>query len=176
MKFFSLKEFFYKLNTIGFILLLLPVIVFLYLNAAVLKSFPVVDQTAQQYAMLGVVLMLLTLALTTVNLYWRIRIRKLRAQTELSKKMDGYFILVALRNGTYAMALLVLGASYYYTHLIYFFGLFMVVVLLLIAQWPGPARFCMAFHLKGPERDLVLHNEDLPRKRKTKRGSNGVGI
>lgn len=175
MKFFSLKEYFYKINTIGFILLLLPVIVFLYLHAAVLKSFPVIDQQAQQYTVLVSTLVFVTVALTFVNAYWRMRIRRLRSEPELAKKMDGYFILVVLRNGTYALALLVLGAGYYYTHLIYLFGIFIVVVLLLIAQWPGPARFCMAFQLKGSERDLVLHNEDLPRKRKTKRGSNGVG-
>lgn len=176
MKFFSLKEYFYKLNTLGFILLLLPVIVFLYLNAAVLKTFPVIDQPAQQYVVLVSTLIFIAVALTIVNVYWRMRIRRLRSLSELAKKMDGYFLLVVLRNGTYALSLLVLGAGYYYTHMIYLFGLFIVVVLLLIAQWPGPARFCMAFQLKGAERDLVLHNEDLPRKHKTKRGSNGVGI
>ncbi len=173
MNFLSTKEFFYKLNTIGFILLLTPVIVFLYLHAAVLKSIPAVHEPAQLNVMLAVFSFLVIAGLTSVNFYWRFRINKLRAEVELAKKMEGYFILVALRNGTYAVGLLLLGAGYYFTHSIYFFGLFMVVVLLLIAQWPGPARFCMAFQLKGPERDLVLHNEDLPRKRKTRSSMNG---
>lgn len=169
MNFLSTKEFFYKLNTIGFILLLLPVIVFLYLHAEVLKSFPAVSEASQQYVMLAVIGGLVVVDLTIVNLIWRFRIGQLRSESELSKKMDGYFVLTAIRNGAYAFGLLLLTIGYYFTHSIYFFGLFMVVILLQIAQWPGPARFCIAFALKGSERDLVLHNEDLPKERKTRK-------
>ncbi|MBL7847211.1 MAG: hypothetical protein JNL40_07070 [Cyclobacteriaceae bacterium] len=168
MNFLSIKEFFYKLNTIGFILLLLPVIVFLYLHIAALKSIPMIIDERQHDVLLIIGCVFVAVALTTVNLFWRSRIRQLKVLGELSRKMDGYFVLVVVRQGVYAAGLLLLAGGYYLTHSIYFSGVYMVVVLALIAQWPGPARFCMTFELRGPEKDLVLHNQDLPRKSRTR--------
>lgn len=164
MNFLSVKEFFYKVNTIGFILLLLPVIVFLYLHVDAMKSFPIVADDERKNGLLLLASGFVAAILTVVNLIWRARMRHLKTYAELSRKMEGYFVLFVLRNGAYAASLLMLAAGYYLTHSIYFSGVYLVILLLLIAQWPGPARFCLAFELKGAERDLVLHNQDLTRK------------
>lgn len=171
MNFFSVKEYFYKVNTIGFILLLLPVIVFLYVHVNALQSIPVVTDPGQRNLLLLLMMVFVAAILTVVNLMWRSRIARMRSGGELSRKMEGYFVLFVIRNGAYAAALLLMTLGYYATHTIYFTGAFLVVVLVLFAQWPGPARFCLAFDLKGAERDLVLHNRDLtqkPRKGKQK--------
>jgi hypothetical protein len=161
MNFFSVKEYFYKVNTIGFILLLLPVIVFLYIHVDALQSLPIVEDERRKNLLLIIVIFFVATVLTVVNLIWRARIAAMRSFGELSKKMEGYFVLFVIRNGAYAAGLLLLSAGYYVTHSIYFTGMYFVILLLMIAQWPGPARFCMAFQLKGAERDLVLHNRDL---------------
>lgn len=161
MNFFSVKEYFYKVNTIGFILLLLPVIVFLYIHVDALQSIPTVADVGQKNLLLIFVTIFVGIILTVVNLIWRSRIAAMRSLSELSRKMEGYFVLFVIRNGVYAAALLLVSAGYYVTHSIYFTGVYLVIVLLLIAQWPGPARFCLAFELKGAERDLILHNQDL---------------
>jgi hypothetical protein len=57
-----------------------------------------------------------------------------------------------------------MAVGYYLTLSAYFTGVFIVMLLALLAQWPSPARFCLDFRLRGPDRDLVLHNQDLPRK------------
>ena len=88
----------------------------------------------------------------------------MRSVGELSKKMEGYFVLFVIRNGAYAAALLLISAGYYVTHTIYFTGVHFVIVLVLLSQWPGPGRFCLSFELKGAERDFILHNQDLIRK------------
>lgn len=167
MNFLSVKEFFYKVNTIGFILLLLPVIVFLYIHVDALKTFPTIEDMDQANALLSLSSLLVAAILTVVNLIWRSRIQHMRTYAELSRKMEGYFVLFVLRNGAYAACLLLMGAGYYFTHNIYFSGVYLVVLLVLLAQWPGPGRFCASFQLKGAERDLILHNRDLvgkPRK------------
>jgi hypothetical protein len=164
MNFFSVKEYFYKVNTIGFILLLLPVIVFLYIHVDALQSVPIVEGERQKNMLLIFVTIFIAAILTVVNLIWRARITAMRSLGELSRKMEGYFVLFVIRNGAYAAGLLLMSVGYYVTHSIYFTGLYFVVLLLMIAQWPGPARFCMAFQLKGAERDLVLHNKDLLRR------------
>ena len=166
MNFLSVKEFFYKVNTIGFILLLLPVIVFLYLHLDAMESFPLVADEPRKNGLLLLSSGFVAAILTVVNLIWRSRMKQMKTYPELSRKMEGYFVLFVLRNGAYAASLLLLAAGYYLTHSIYFSGVYLVLLLALIAQWPGPARFCMAFDLKGAERDLVLHNQDLARKPK----------
>ncbi len=168
MNFFSVKEYFYKVNTIGFILLLLPVIVFLYVHVDALQSIPVVTDPGQKNLLLLLIMAFAATILTIVNLVWRSKINRMRSANELSRKMEGYFVLFVIRNGAYAAALLLITLGYYATHSIYFTGGFLVVVLVLFAQWPGPARFCMAFELKGAERDLVLHNRDILPKSRTK--------
>lgn len=173
MNFFSAKEYFYKVNTIGFILLLLPVIVFLYIHVDALQSFPVVSDLPRKNQLFILISAMVVTILTVVNLLWRSRIDRMRALGELSKKMEGYFVLFVMRNGAYAASLLLISAGYYLTHSIYFTGIYFIVLLLIISQWPGPARFCLAFDLKGPERDLILHNQDLFRKPRKPAGQPG---
>lgn len=173
MNFFSVKEYFYKVNTIGFILLLLPVIVFLYIHVNALQSFPVVTDAGQKNLLLSFVTIFVAVTLTVVNLIWRARIAAMRSLGELSRKMEGYFVLFVMRNGAYAASLLLISSGYYLTHSIYFTGIYFIVLLLIISQWPGPARFCLAFELKGPERDLILHNQDLFRKPRKPAGEPG---
>lgn len=166
MHFLSVKEFFYKVNTIGFILLLLPVIVFLLVHVAALKSFPTIIEARQTNVLLISTCTTVAFALTIVKFFWHSRIKYLKPKGELSKKMEGYFVLVAVRNGAYSAALLLLSAGYYFTHSIYFSGAYLVVLLILLAQWPGPVRFCQEFALRGDERDLILHNQDLVEKKR----------
>jgi hypothetical protein len=164
MNFFSVKEFFYKLNTLGFILLLLPVLVFLFLHINSFTTLPAIDDKDQSEALLVSLTIVILIGLTIVHLLWQNRMKRLRTLNELARKMDGYFVMVLARHGCYTAALLLLATGFYLTHSIYFTGLFIVLLLALLAQWPGAARFCMQFQLKGSERDLVLHNQDLPRK------------
>lgn len=166
MHFLSVKEFFYKVNTIGFILLLLPVIVFLLVHVAALKSFPTIIDARQTNMLLVTTCTAVAFVLTIVKFFWHSRMKLLKAKGELSKKMEGYFVLVAVRNGSYSAALLLLSAGYYVTHSIYFSGAYLVVLLVLLAQWPGPARFCQEFELRSDERDMILHNQDLVVKKK----------
>jgi len=163
MNFLSVKEFFYKINTIGFILLLMSVLVFVFLHYFTLDRFPDIYETQAQIVLLEVLVAVAVVGLTSVHWLCRIRMQRLRSQAELAKKMDGYFVLVVIRHGAYVVASMIMAAGYYLTHSAYFTGSFIVMVLVLLAQWPGPARFCLAFRLRGPDRDLVMHNQDLPR-------------
>ncbi len=170
MNFLSVKEFFYKVNTIGFILLLFPIIVFLYIHIYAMKSFPIMMEVTKHNMLFIFLTTVVAAILTVVNLIWRSRIRHMRSYLELSKKMEGFFVLFVIRNSVYAVCLLLTGGGYYLTHSIYFTCAFMLILVVLLVQWPGPKRFCRVFELKGSERDLVLHNWDLVAKRKPKKG------
>lgn len=164
MNFLSVKEFFYKINTIGFILLLMPVMVFVILHFSTLDTFASINDPRQELTLLVSLGVVILVGLTIVHWLWSIRINRLRGISELARKMDGYFVLVVIRNGAYAAGSLMMGIGYYMTHSPYFTGLVIVMLLALLAQWPSPARFCLDFKLRGADRDLILHNQDLPRK------------
>ena len=167
MNFFSVKEFFYKLNTIGFILLLLPLVVFVFLHFYTLATSPAIVDTDQLAVLFLVLCSMVAIVLTIVHLLWRERMKRLKGLNELARKMDGYFVLFVLRNGAYAAGSLVMSAGFYLTGSVYFTGAFLFLLLALVIQWPRPVNFCNAFGLRGPERDLVLYNRDLrkpPRK------------
>ena len=138
--------------------------VFVFLHFSSQRSFATIYEAKQQIILLAVLSSIVFVGLTIVHWLWRIRIQRLLTVIELSKKMEAYFVLVIMRNGAYAAGSLVMAVGYYLTHSPYFTGVFIVMLLILLAQWPGPARFCLDFKLRGPERDLVLHNQDLPRK------------
>ncbi len=164
MNFFSVKEFFYKLNTIGFILLLLPLVLFVLLHFYTFGTDPAIGDDDQLTVLFLVLCSVVAIVLTIVHLLWRARMKRLITLSELARKMDGYFVLFVVRNGAYAAGSLLMAGGFYLTHNAYFTGVFLVMLLALVAQWPRPRMFCNAFGLRGPERDLILNNRDLYRK------------
>lgn len=165
MIFFSIKEFFYKLNTIGFILLLLPLIVFVYLYLYAIETDHAIIEGGDQNKLLVIFVFVLLLDLTIVHLLWIMRIKKLKRLPELAKRMDGYFVLVLVRSVAYTLACLMMGVGFFLTESIYFTGLFIMIILLLMVQWPTPTRFSNQLDLHGSEREMVLNNLDLVKKR-----------
>ena len=164
MNFFSIKEFFYKLNTIGFILLLLPLVVFILLYFRTVGSELIVTDPQQNKALLAVLVGIFVLALTIVHWLWRIRMRKMRLMLELANKMDGYFWLVLIRNAAYAGCSLLMASGFFLTANILFTGFFVLIMLVALGQWPRPSSFCKLLDLRGSERDMVMNDRDLPGK------------
>lgn len=164
MIFFSIREFFYKLNTIGFILLLLPLIVFVYLYLHAIETDPTIMEEGDRTMLLVLFIFVLLIDLTIVHLLWILRIKKLKGFLELSKKMDGYFVLVLVRSVAYSLACLMMGIGFFLTESIYFTGLFILIILLLMLQWPSAFKFSNQLDLRGSERDMVLNNRDLVRR------------
>ena len=162
MNFFSIKEFFYKLNTIGFILLLLPLVVFVLLYTRSIEPGMDADREAQAYSLLGTFIGIIVLLLTIVHWLIQIRLRKMRSFLELAKKMDEYFVLMIVRSSTYTAGLLLLALGFHLTTSMVFTGTFLAIILVVIVQWPRPVVFCRQLDLRGSERDMVLHNRDLP--------------
>ena len=162
MNFFSIKEFFYKLNTIGFILLLLPLVVFVLLYTRSIEPGMDAGREAQAYALLGTFVGIIVLILTIVHLLIQIRLKKMQSFLELAKKMDGYFVLMVVRSSAYTAGLLLLALGFHLTTSMIFTGTFLAIVLVVIVQWPRPVSFCRQLNLRGSERDMVLHNRDLP--------------
>lgn len=165
MNFFSIKEFFYKLNTIGFILLLLPLVAFVYLYFRAASSQPAIVDAAESQLLLIVLILILVCDLTIVHLLWRARLNSAKSFQELAKKMDRYFMLVVMRNGAYAIGSLLMAFGYFLTESDYFTGTFLVIMILVVFQWPRAVTFCDHLDLRGSDREMVLDNRDLTQRK-----------
>ena len=166
MKFLSIKEFFYKLNTIGFILLLAPMLVFIFLYYRPGYTAPLITDPAIVVIVLASLLFFIVADLTVVRWVWKSRMRKLKALMELSRKMDGYYELVLLKLGSYSGCSLMLGAGFYLTGNPGFTVIFLLVAVVILIEWPSASAFCRQFELDGAERDMVMKNLDLKNRKR----------
>jgi hypothetical protein len=161
MKFLSIKEYFYKLNTIGFILLLLPLGVFIFLHFRALENAPMMPDLETETTLLTIAIIIFFIDLTIVHLWWRIRLRRLETLLELAKKMDGYYSLTLLKMAVYCSFSLLSALGFFLTGSDWFTGLFILTSALLILQWPTPSAFCRYFTLRNDEREMILNGTDV---------------
>ena len=161
MKFLSIKEYFYKLNTIGFIVLLLPITTFIFLYLIASRGVPVLTDSEDAQTLLIVATLLLLLDLTIVQWVYGVRIERMKTLIELAKRMDGFYSLTVMRLGSYCGCAIVMGAGYYLTQSHVFTGLFGLILLIIIFQRPTPALFCRQFDLTRNEREMIMSGGDL---------------
>ena len=160
MKFLSIKEFFYKLNTIGFILLLVPMSAFIFLFYRPGNLTPMINEETQIDGLLKGAIAILLLVLTTVHWLKKIKVRKLKKLIELARKMDGYAEIFLVRMVIYSAYLLMMVLGYYLTSSLLFTGLFMLMVMITFLQWPRRSTFSSLLDLNNNERIMIKTNGD----------------
>ncbi len=166
MKFQSIKEYFYKLNTIGFILLLMPLVAFIFLYYLPVDRELWVPERQQSLALLGIFLALYLVGLTVVNWWFREKMRSMTKVIELARKMDKFSAASIKRMLTYCGFSLLMAVGFFLTSDSLFTGLFLFIALVMLIHWPSRTSFCRGLGLQGGERDMVLHNLDLYQKKR----------
>ncbi len=166
MKFLSIKEYFYKLNTIGFILLLPPLLVFIFLYYWLEYHPPLMAYYESKFMLLQMAIIASLLILTGV--YWagRVRMNRLRKLIELARKMDGYYAFMLLKMAWYCTCSLLMAAGFFLTGESWYTAGFIIIDVSIVFQWPSRARFCRTFELRGGERDMIMNNRDFFKKNK----------
>lgn len=161
MKFLSIKEFFYKLNTIGFILLLLPLLafIFLYYVPATTPEPAITGEDRINSLASGLVITFI-LDLTIVHWVRIIRVRRLNKLIEISKKMDGYAGIFLFRALNYSLFSLLAALGYYLTEEFVFAGIFFFIMILTLAQWPSRTAFCRVIDVNANEKKMIMTNGD----------------
>jgi hypothetical protein len=161
MNFLSIKEYFYKLNTIGFILLLLPIGLFIFLYFNQITHPPTVDDKSHILILGEVAAVIVLLVLTTVHWLWNARIKRLRKVIELAVRMDRYFLLTLMKLVAYSGCSFLAAWGFFLTGHQGFTALFVLLLMTIALQWPSPASFCRHLRLGHIERDMVMKNQDL---------------
>lgn len=160
MKFLSIREYFYKLNTIGFILLLPPMAVFIFLYYWLGSNTPVMAFSQSSSMLMQIAIGASMVGLTGVHWTLHLKLIRLRRHIELARKMDGYYSMTILRMAGYCSCSLLMAAGFFLTGESWYTGLFILIALGMVLQWPSRQRFCRLFHLRGGERDMIMNNRD----------------
>ncbi len=161
MKYNSLGQYFYKLYTIIFILLLVPLGVFIFLYQRVQLGIqkPIEFDVNEEFVFYSIIgLAVLDWLFVTVFFYHRLR--SIRKTSSLGERLSQYANLTIVRNAVISTGMLLLAAGYYLTENKWLTVVFLAALLLPVAQWPVSKRVCLHLKLRGDEYKMVLYRMD----------------
>jgi len=162
MKFSSIKEYFYKLYNVCYMITLIPLTAFIYLYLklqvveinSMLKN-PIYVLIAQ-VAFFAFALA----ALTTVHLAISKKIKILSGQFGLGDKMDQYYKYALIRISAGASASLIMAIGLFLTGTEVFSVYFLLILLWMAYHWPIPKRMSSELRLKGDEKEMILYKRE----------------
>lgn len=159
MKFTSLQEYFYKLQNALYLLVLLPLLVFIFLIAS--PPDKIVVLAAEDITI--IMSLLIGFALVDgviVSIIFYQSMKKIRKAVLLSEKLDRYYTMALIRYAVITLSCLMMALGYYLTDNLIFISLFAFTLILLFILWPRPSTVCKQLKLKGDEREMVLFKKD----------------
>jgi hypothetical protein len=155
MNFITIGQYFNKLQIVFFILLILPLLVFIAIHF--LNIEPLREASPEILTLIPFLALLeWFLAIVIFNK----KIKSARNQQGLGAKLAKYFNITIVRNSFLASSGLMLAAGYLITHNDAFTGLYVVNVILTLFFWPSGPRVAGELMLKGDERDMVYFKKD----------------
>ncbi len=158
MKFNSVKEYFYKLNNIGYQAMMVPLICFIYFYT---QSFfydhtPLIsEETSQQYLLAGLVLTGLVI-LTIVQLITYKKAKGISSYVGLGLKLERLGSVLKTQLIWLAVIALLMPLGLVATGHAAFTVAFGIALAIYFLHWPSPARVVRLLKLKGDEREMVL--------------------
>jgi len=158
MRFNSVKEYFYKLNSRGYQLMMIPLIFFIFYYSQWVIELPelvLVNKEVARALFFGICIFS-GISLTAVQALSKLQANRIAREvglgikleklgTVLTRKMVALSILVAAM----PFILLITGDGYFSIS-------FAVLSLWYFLQWPTPARVCRLLKLRGDEKEMVI--------------------
>lgn len=162
MIFSSIKEYFYKLYNVCYAIILVPLGAFIYLYLELQEGNIIsLIQDANEVRLAQILFSLfVVIALTSVHLVTKRKMKTLSKEVSLGNKMDGYYVLSLTRLGIGSGVSLFMALGLFLTNSELFGLLFLAILVWMSLQWPSPRKLCADLGLKGDERELVLYKRD----------------
>lgn len=162
MKFSSIKEYFYKLNNLCYLITLIPLGVFilLYLKMQEGKFSNIIQDQAQILISQVVIFVLCFVILTSVHLVITKKMNNYSRDLSLGNKMDKYFYVSLNRIIAGAIVSLLTAAGFWTTASELFSVYFLGILLWMAYQWPTPKKMCAELLLKGDEKEMILYKRE----------------
>lgn len=162
MNFASLREYFYKLANRCYLLVLLPLAIFIYIYQQIeskrVTAF-IQDEKLVDVAII-VLLSMAVINLTTVHWLSRKRLKKYAGEIGLGNKLDRYYEIVMLRLKGCCASSLMTAVGLLLTESPLFGIFFLLILAWTLLQWPSSRRACRDLQLKGDEYEMVYYKKD----------------
>lgn len=162
MKFSSIKEYFYKMYNVCYLITLIPLglFIYLYLNLQVGKINAAIQEPEQVLiAQIGF-FVFGVFTLTIVHLLVKRKMRIVSREVGLGNKMDRYYNLALSRQLVGATLSLIMGFGLLLTSSEIFSIFFLGILLWMAYHWPSAKRVCVELLLKGDEREMILYKKE----------------
>lgn len=162
MKYNSVPEYFYKLHSRLYALLLIPLLTFVALHWKMktgdIKGLS--QDTGFNYIILLVVIFIVLVDWVASFLIFRRNIKSILTLGSLGDRLDRYYRFTLFRFLFMMSGLILLAIGFYLTEDKYFTILFAASLTGLAFFWPTSAKVCDDLNLKGDERKLILYKLD----------------
>lgn len=158
MQYQSAREYFYKLYARLFLLVLVPLVAFLFLFIRVTADQLSSTLHGDEHLAIWlryVFLVVLVAGWTIAFYYYRSSLKTVRTLVSLGERLDRYYSLTLFRFIIIITGLVLLTVGYYLLADEVLAGLFITSLLLLVLIWPFPGRVSSHLHLKEDEERWV---------------------
>jgi hypothetical protein len=162
MKYNSVPEYFYKLHSRLYALILIPLLLFVILYWK-LKTGDInsrAQDTGFNYIVLLVFIIIVLVDWIAAFFIFRRNIKSILTLGSLGDRLDHYYRFTLLRFLFMMSGLILLVIGFYLTQEQYFTILFVASIIGLAFFWPTSAKVCDDLNLKGEERRLILYKLD----------------
>jgi len=161
MNFSSIKEYFYRLQSRCYALLLFPVMLLIAIYAV--QRFANLSFTSEDAELVLVLKIALpafaVLELTSVHLVAHLKLKKMRKLKGMGERLDQYAALTTLKMIAGVSASFIVSAGLVFTTDQLFIVFYVLSLLYILFQRPTPWRLSKQLQLKGDERELIIKGE-----------------
>jgi hypothetical protein len=161
MNYQSLGQYFYKLYALTFLIMLVPLGVFIFLYQGLRLEY--LDAVEWEYSVgftSYVVVGIAGLNWLTAFFLFQYRLLGIRKIQGLGERLSQYASLTLVRMGSFVVGMLFLAVGYYLTQNKWLTIIFLMSLLLPIIRWPNPKRVCQNLALRGDEYKIVFYRMD----------------
>lgn len=162
MKYNSVPEYFYKLHSRLYALVLIPLLLFVVLywkmKTGDIKGLS--QDSGFNYLLLLAFIVIVLVDWIAAFFIFRRNIKSILTLGSLGERLDHYHRFTLLRFSFMVSGLVLLAVGFYLTQDQYFTVLFVASIIGLALFWPTSAKVCDDLNLKGEERRLILYKLD----------------
>jgi hypothetical protein len=157
MQYFTMSQYFNKINIAVMMLLLIPILGFIASYTLIATGGPALTvKWLTPYNQLTIVA---TVWLVILVFFFK-RIKSIRNDQGLGLKLQKYFWLTIVRYTLIAMVSIFLAASFYITKEDWATAIFVLNMILGVIVWPRPAKVSNDLKLRGDEKEMVYYKKD----------------
>lgn len=155
MNFISISQYFNKLQSALFLLLMGPLLVFIGLHFYVSET--PADVRIEYIVPISLAVTADWLAAAII---FNKKIKSVRNEQGLGAKLDKYFGITIVRFAFLSSASLLMAVGFYLSGSDVFTGIYLLGLLLSALVWPTSPRVCRHLRLRGDEREMVYFKKD----------------